>query len=97
MPRSKIFPSFARSTINRPLRSLPRTRVFPVTIMAVRLACARLPRSVVIARPTRIETVVQRRGSAVRNIDIPILPDQVHEALTLRHYVSGAPPVKNDD
>jgi aerobic carbon-monoxide dehydrogenase large subunit len=27
---------------------------------------------------------------------MPMLPDRVHEALTLRHDVSGAPPVKTD-
>ena len=35
-------------------------------------------------------------GTGVRNIDMPMLPDRVHEALTLRHDVSGAPPVKTD-
>ena len=33
----------------------------------------------------------------VRNIDMPLLPDRVYEALTQRHDVSGAPPVKTDD
>jgi aerobic carbon-monoxide dehydrogenase large subunit len=27
---------------------------------------------------------------------MPLLPDRVHEALTQRHDVSGAPPVKTD-
>ncbi|MDP3967891.1 MAG: aerobic carbon-monoxide dehydrogenase large subunit [Nocardioides sp.] len=32
----------------------------------------------------------------VRNIDMPMLPDRVYEALTKRTDVSGAPPVKTD-
>ncbi len=34
------------------------------------------------------------KGHGVRNIDMPLLPDRVHEAITQRHDVSGAPPVK---
>ena len=34
------------------------------------------------------------KGTGVRNIDMPLLPDRVHEALTQRHDVSGAPPVR---
>ena len=37
------------------------------------------------------------KGTGVRNIDMPLLPDRVYEALTQRHDVSGAPPVKTDD
>ena len=37
------------------------------------------------------------RGTGVRNIDMPLLPDRVYEALTKRHDVSGAPPVKMDE
>ena len=33
---------------------------------------------------------------AVRNIDMPMLPDRVYEAITERHDVSGAPPVRTD-
>ena len=33
------------------------------------------------------------KGTGVRNIDMPLLPDRVYEALTQRHDVSGAPPV----
>jgi carbon-monoxide dehydrogenase large subunit len=32
----------------------------------------------------------------VRNIDMPLLPDRVYEALTEGHDVSGAPPVRTD-
>ena len=32
----------------------------------------------------------------VRNIDMPMLPDRVHQALTTRGDVSGVPPVKTD-
>jgi aerobic carbon-monoxide dehydrogenase large subunit len=28
---------------------------------------------------------------------MPLLPDRVYEALTERHDVSGAPPVRSDD
>jgi aerobic carbon-monoxide dehydrogenase large subunit len=34
--------------------------------------------------------------TGVRNIDMPLLPDRVWEALTYRHDVSGMPPVKSD-
>ena len=34
------------------------------------------------------------KGTGVRNIDMPLLPDRVYEALTQRHDVSGAPPVR---
>jgi carbon-monoxide dehydrogenase large subunit len=34
-------------------------------------------------------------GSGVRNIDMPLLPDRVYEALTEKHDVSGAPPVRS--
>jgi carbon-monoxide dehydrogenase large subunit len=37
------------------------------------------------------------RDTGVRNIDMPLLPDRVYEALTQRHDVSGAPPVRSDD
>jgi carbon-monoxide dehydrogenase large subunit len=37
------------------------------------------------------------KGTGVRNIDMPLLPDRVYEALTMRRDVSGAPPVKSDD
>ena len=37
------------------------------------------------------------KGTGVRNIDMPLLPDRVYEALTQRHDVSGAPPVRSDD
>ncbi|MEP9381681.1 aerobic carbon-monoxide dehydrogenase large subunit [Nocardioides sp. KR10-350] len=32
----------------------------------------------------------------VRNIDMPLLPDRVYGAITQRHDVSGAPPVRSD-
>ena len=35
-------------------------------------------------------------GTGVRNIDMPLLPDRVWEAITERHDVSGAPPVRSD-
>jgi carbon-monoxide dehydrogenase large subunit len=35
--------------------------------------------------------------TGVRNIDMPLLPDRVWEALTYRRDVSGAPPVRSDD
>jgi aerobic carbon-monoxide dehydrogenase large subunit len=37
------------------------------------------------------------KDTGVRNIDMPLLPDRVYEALTQRHDVSGAPPVRSDD
>jgi carbon-monoxide dehydrogenase large subunit len=36
-------------------------------------------------------------GTGVRNIDMPLLPDRVWEAVTQHHDVSGAPPVRSDD
>jgi carbon-monoxide dehydrogenase large subunit len=36
------------------------------------------------------------KGTGVRNIDMPMLPDRVFEALTEKHDVSGAPPVRTD-
>ncbi|MGW4485259.1 aerobic carbon-monoxide dehydrogenase large subunit [Amycolatopsis sp. NPDC004368] len=35
--------------------------------------------------------------TGVRNIDMPLLPDRVWEALTQHHDVSGAPPVRTDE
>jgi len=35
--------------------------------------------------------------TGVRNIDMPLLPDRVWEALTYHRDVSGAPPVRSDD
>jgi carbon-monoxide dehydrogenase large subunit len=35
-------------------------------------------------------------GTGVRNIDMPVLPDRVWEALTKRRDVSGAPPIRQD-
>ncbi|MFO7192547.1 aerobic carbon-monoxide dehydrogenase large subunit [Thermocrispum sp.] len=35
--------------------------------------------------------------TGVRNIDMPLLPDRVWEALTKRRDVSGAPPVRTED
>ena len=37
------------------------------------------------------------KDTGVRNIDMPLLADRVYEALTERHDVSGAPPVRSDD
>jgi carbon-monoxide dehydrogenase large subunit len=37
------------------------------------------------------------KGTGVRNIDMPLLPDRVYDALTERRDVSGAPPVRSDD
>jgi carbon-monoxide dehydrogenase large subunit len=37
------------------------------------------------------------KDTGVRNIDMPLLPYRVYEALTERHDVSGAPPVRMDD
>jgi carbon-monoxide dehydrogenase large subunit len=61
------------------------------------------PRASASARPsaarprssTRSWTLSRTPG--VRNIDMPLLPDRVYEALTERHDVSGAPPVRMDD
>ena len=36
------------------------------------------------------------KGSGVRNVDMPLLPDRVYEALTERRDVSGAPPIRTD-
>jgi len=36
------------------------------------------------------------KGHDVRNIDMPLLPDRVHEALMTRTDVSGAPPIRTD-
>jgi aerobic carbon-monoxide dehydrogenase large subunit len=33
----------------------------------------------------------------VRNIDMPLFPDRVWEAITHRRDVYGAPPVRSDD
>jgi carbon-monoxide dehydrogenase large subunit len=33
-------------------------------------------------------------GTGVRNIDMPLLPDRVWEAINTGHDVSGAPPVR---
>ncbi len=37
------------------------------------------------------------KDAGVRNIDMPLLPNRVYEALTERHDVSGAPPVRIED
>ena len=37
------------------------------------------------------------KDTGARNIDMPLLPDRVFEAITHRRDVSGAPPVKMDD
>jgi carbon-monoxide dehydrogenase large subunit len=37
------------------------------------------------------------KETGVKNIDMPLLPNRVYEALTERHDVSGAPPVRMDD
>jgi carbon-monoxide dehydrogenase large subunit len=34
--------------------------------------------------------------TGVRNIDMPLLPDRVWEALKYKRDISGAPPVKSD-
>jgi len=36
-------------------------------------------------------------STGVRNIDMPLLPDRVWEAINHRRDVSGAPPVRADD
>ena len=36
-------------------------------------------------------------STGVRNIDMPLLPDRVWEAITTRRDISGAPPVRADD
>ena len=35
-------------------------------------------------------------GTGTRNIDMPLLPDRVYEALQTGQDISGAPPVKTD-
>ena len=43
-----------------------------------------------------MNAVLDAIGSAqVRNIDMPLLPDRVYEAITQQHDVSGAPPVQD--
>ena len=37
------------------------------------------------------------KGTGVRNIDMPLLPDRVSEAFTTRRDISGMPPVKTED
>ena len=37
------------------------------------------------------------KDTGVRNIDMPLLPDRVWEALTYRKDVSGAPPIRTDE
>ena len=37
------------------------------------------------------------KETGVRNIDMPLLPGRVYEALTERHDISGMPPVRMDD
>jgi carbon-monoxide dehydrogenase large subunit len=37
------------------------------------------------------------KGTGVRNIDMPLLPDRVYEAFTTRRDISGMPPVKTED
>jgi carbon-monoxide dehydrogenase large subunit len=36
-------------------------------------------------------------GTGVRNIDMPLLPDRVWQALQTGQDVSGVPPVRTDD
>ena len=36
-------------------------------------------------------------STGVRNIDMPLLPDRVWEAITTHRDISGAPPVRADD
>lgn len=36
------------------------------------------------------------KDTGVRNIDMPLLPDRVYEALTTKKDISGFPPVKTD-
>jgi carbon-monoxide dehydrogenase large subunit len=36
------------------------------------------------------------KGTGVRNIDMPVFPDRVFEALQTGNDVSGYPPVKGD-
>jgi len=45
-----------------------------------------------------VNAVIDAIGSAqVRNIDMPLLPDRVYDALTRQRDVSGAPPVRQGD
>lgn len=45
-----------------------------------------------------VNAVIDAIGDAsVRNIDMPLLPDRVYEAITQRRDISGAPPVKTDE
>ncbi len=44
-----------------------------------------------------VNAVIDAIGdTGVRNIDMPLLPDRVYEAITAGHDVSGAPPVKTE-
>ena len=44
-----------------------------------------------------VNAVIDAIGdSGVRNIDMPLLPDRVYEAITGGHDISGAPPVKTE-
>ena len=44
-----------------------------------------------------VNAVIDAIGdTGVRNIDMPLLPDRVHEAITGGHDVSGAPPVRTE-
>ena len=44
-----------------------------------------------------VNAVIDAIGDAgVRNIDMPLLPDRVYEAITQGHDISGAPPVKTE-
>ena len=36
------------------------------------------------------------KETGVRNVDMPLLPDRVYEALTTSRDVSGAPPINTD-
>jgi carbon-monoxide dehydrogenase large subunit len=36
------------------------------------------------------------KETGVRNVDMPLLPDRVYEALTTSRDVSGAPPIRTD-
>ncbi|HEX5696514.1 MAG TPA: carbon monoxide dehydrogenase, partial [Acidimicrobiia bacterium] len=37
------------------------------------------------------------KGTGVRNIDMPVFPDRVYEALQTGKDISGAPPVRTDE
>ena len=44
-----------------------------------------------------VNAVIDAIGdTGVRNIDMPLLPDRVYEAITQGHDISGAPPVKTE-